>query len=96
MVGAKVSILHNGKTLSELVDKVKSYGALGEYLFLQMIKLNDFYGQAPMRIPFAHGESWVLGDNPTGKDICVYDSIDTRLCLHDFFSKIKLCYGRHK
>jgi hypothetical protein len=31
--------------------------------------------------------------NPSGKEIRVYDSVDTRLTLHDFFAKLKLCYA---
>jgi len=31
--------------------------------------------------------------NPNGKDIRVYDSIDTRLTVHDLFAKLSLCYG---
>ena len=52
-------------SLSELMDKVKPHGKLGEYLCEQMLELNNYYGQAPMRMPFPHGESWSLGDNPT-------------------------------
>lgn len=32
-------------------------------------------------------------DNPEGKWIRVYDAIDGRLCMEDFFSKLRLCYG---
>ncbi len=112
-------------SLSEIVDKVKPNGKIGAYLCEQMLALNDYYGQAPMRIPFPHGESWSLGDNPTisvllqsetrvcwhtekapfinndltyapnpnGREIRVYDSVDTRMTLDDLFSKLKLCYG---
>lgn len=31
--------------------------------------------------------------NPEGKDIYVYDDIDRRLLLDDFFARLKLCYG---
>jgi len=31
--------------------------------------------------------------NPSGREIRVYDSVDSRLTLSDFFSKMKLCYG---
>lgn len=112
-------------SLAELVDKVKPYGEIGAYLCRQMLELNEYFGQAPMRIPFPHGESWTLGDNPTisvllqsesrvcwhtekapyiqddltyapnpdGKEIRVYDAVDTRMTLEDFFSKLKLCFG---
>jgi purine nucleosidase len=112
-------------SLAELVDKVKPYGDIGAYLCKQMLELNDFYGKAPLGIPFPHGESWGLGDNPTisvllqnegrvcwhiekapyinddltysnnplGKEIRVYDTVDTRMTLEDFFSKLKICYG---
>jgi hypothetical protein len=113
-------------SLSELVRKIKPCGKIGAYLFEEMIEVNDFYGKVPMRIPFPHGESWCLGDNPTvavllqgeerrcwhtekapfinddytyapnqsGKEIRVYDSIDTRLTADDLFAKLELCYGR--
>lgn len=31
--------------------------------------------------------------NPEGKDIYVYDDVDRRLLLDDFFARLKLCYG---
>ncbi len=31
--------------------------------------------------------------NPDGKDIRVYDYVDTRLTINDFFAKMYLCYG---
>ena len=31
--------------------------------------------------------------NPQGKDIVVYDGIDNRLTMDDFFAKLALCYG---
>ncbi len=31
--------------------------------------------------------------NPEGKEIRVYDSIDKRLTMEDFFAKLKICYG---
>lgn len=113
-------------SLSELVEKVKPCGAIGDYLCRKMIAVNDFYAQAPIRIPWPHGETWSIGDNPTvfallqsdkcwhmerapliaddmsyienpsGREIRVYDSIDNRLGMGDFFSKLKLCYGESK
>ena len=32
--------------------------------------------------------------NPEGKEIFVFDSIDRRLTMEDFFAKLQLCYGR--
>ncbi|MFV0363655.1 MAG: nucleoside hydrolase [Suipraeoptans sp.] len=32
--------------------------------------------------------------NPEGRDIYVYDSIDRRLTMEDFFAKLDLCYGK--
>ncbi len=34
------------------------------------------------------------GENESGKEIRVYDSVDVRLILTDFYSKISLCYGK--
>ena len=112
-------------SFAELVDKVKPCGDVGAYLCKQMLDLNNYYGNAPVRMDFPHGESWSIGDNPTvavlmqnkaldcwhiekapiinsdytyspnpsGKDIRVYDWVDTRLAMNDFFSKLRLCYG---
>jgi len=113
-------------SFSEMIDKVKPHGAIGDFLCQQMLDLNNYYGQAPMRMDFPHGESWSLGDNPTisvllqsktldcwhiekapfinddytykpnpeGKDIRVYDWVDTQLTMNDFYAKLRLCYGR--
>lgn len=112
-------------SLSEVVDKVKPCGKIGEYLCKQMLELNDLYGNMPVKMDFPHGETWSIGDNPTvgvllqsaaikcwhtekapninmdmsytanpdGKEIRVYDWLDTRMALGDFFSKLRLCYG---
>ena len=32
--------------------------------------------------------------NPDGRDIYVYDSIDRRLTMEDFFAKLDICYGK--
>ena len=66
-------------SLTELVDKVKPCGVVGEYLCEKMIGVNNYYGQAPIRIPFPHGESWSLGDNPT---ISVLLQNDSRAYWH--------------
>ena len=49
-----------GVSLAELQYKVKPHGKIGEYLFRQMIELNDKLGQLDMAWP--HGELWGLGD----------------------------------
>ncbi len=66
-------------SLSELVQKVKPCGKIGAYLCQQMLELNEFYGRASARIPFPHGESWCLGDNPT---ISVLLQSESRVCWH--------------
>ena len=102
--------------LAELQDKVKPYGAVGAYLFDQMIAYNDL-----PTTTWTPGESWSLGDSPAvavtldpacgsyimrqanrikpdtsygepipGKLIRVYQSIDSRYLLEDFFAKLKL------
>lgn len=38
-------------------------------------------------------DDMTYSDNPKGKDILVYDAIDNRLTMEDFFLKLKLCYG---
>ncbi|MCL2866318.1 MAG: nucleoside hydrolase [Clostridia bacterium] len=52
-----------GVTLAELQVRCAPYGAIGKYLFEQMVEFNnmlaDFVGDWP------HGESWGLGDQAT-------------------------------
>lgn len=112
-------------SITELIHNVKPYGKIGEYLYNQLIEVNEFYGSIPIRLPFPHGESWVLGDNsivsvllqnenrmcwhiekapkinddltyfpnPEGKEIKVFDVIDSRMTINDLFLKLKICYG---
>jgi inosine-uridine nucleoside N-ribohydrolase len=47
-------------SLAELEYKVRPCGAIGEYLFRQLVELNDFYGNNPS---WPDGETWVLGDS---------------------------------
>ena len=66
-------------SLAEVVDKVKPCGKLGEYLCKEMLALNSFYGQVPFRMPWPHGESWSLGDNPSA---FVLLQSENRVCWH--------------
>ncbi len=47
-----------GVSLAELEAKVYPCGAIGRYLFEQMVELNNLLGFAP----WPHGETWCLGD----------------------------------
>lgn len=49
-------------TLSELQYRVAPCGKVGEYLFRQMVELNDACGGV---LAWPHGESWCIGDQPT-------------------------------
>ncbi len=49
-----------GVSLAELQYKVKPHGQIGNYLFQQLIDLNNRIGQFPF--PWPHGELWGLGD----------------------------------
>ncbi|MBS5521867.1 MAG: nucleoside hydrolase [Clostridiales bacterium] len=49
-------------TLTELSIRVKPCGAIGKYLFEQMVAFND---QCSEQIFWPHGESWGLGDQGT-------------------------------
>lgn len=102
--------------LAELQEKVKPCGAIGQYLFEQMVAYNDLptTGWTP-------GESWSLGDSPSvavtldpacgtarmrqayrvnddtscgepieGRKILIYERIDSRYLLEDFFAKLRL------
>lgn len=112
-------------SLSEVISRVKPCGKVGAYIVDVMLKINEFYGQIPLRMDFPHGELWSIGDQPTvsvllenaagrryhviraphirddmtyeenpdGKEIWVFDQIDRRLTMEDFFAKLRLCYG---
>lgn len=48
-------------TIGELLYKVQPYGAIGDYLFQQMVDFNN-----SIKFPeWPKGEVWVLGDSPT-------------------------------
>ena len=49
-------------SLAEVQTRVRPHGAIGEYLFRQMVELNDEYGE---NLGWPEGEMWVLGDQPT-------------------------------
>ena len=110
-------------TLAELRRRVYPCGALGQYLYEQLVQEN-FVEYNPDFL-LRTGENWVLGDNttaavllmnhlrgnwrlmsapvlkedltygenPNGKMIRVYTSIDVRMTLEDLFSKLYLAYG---
>ncbi|MFB5678320.1 nucleoside hydrolase [Paenibacillus terreus] len=48
-------------SLAELALKVRPYGAIGQYLFQQMIEVNDKLAD---NMHFPKGEKWSLGDSP--------------------------------
>ncbi|HHV09865.1 MAG TPA: nucleoside hydrolase [Clostridiales bacterium] len=45
------------------------------------------------KAPFI-GDDATYTPNPEGKEIRVYDSIDTRMSISDLFAKLGLCYGK--
>ena len=105
-------------SLAELESRVLPYGALGRYLFEQLVA----YGQTPAALhTIRTGECWCLGDSPavglllseygyhyewiqapevgarmeyihTGRNrpIRVYQTVDSRFILEDFYAKLKL------
>jgi hypothetical protein len=113
-------------SLAELQVKVRPCGKIGEYLFTQLVRLNERLGFIPH---WPNGENWCLGDQPAvsvllqevdddtrfaeipaplfGKDssyihaggnknIRVYQRIDVRFTMEDFFAKLALNYGNMK
>lgn len=108
-------------SLTELQMKVAPCGRVGDYLFRQMVALNNEMADNP----WPHGETWCIGDQPTvgvlledkyrrnytmrkaprvlpdcryapredAGEVRVYDTIDVRLTLEDFFAKLALFYG---
>lgn len=49
-------------SLAELQLRVQPHGAIGDYLFNQIVQYNDDYGA---QLDWPHGEGWCLGDQPT-------------------------------
>ena len=47
----------------------------------------------PGRAPYIQ-DDFTYREDPEGKLIRIYDSVDVRFLLEDFFSKLALCYGR--
>lgn len=110
-------------TLAELKRRVYPCGALGRYLYRQLVEEN--HAEYNPGFLLRTGENWVLGDNttaavllmnrwrgnwrmrpapvlrddltyadnPEGKPIRVYDSVDVRMTLEDLFCKLELAYG---
>ncbi|WP_217494990.1 nucleoside hydrolase [Marinomonas sp. FW-1] len=52
-------------SMAELQHKVKPQGAIGEYLWKQMIEFNDFASKQLEDTSWPKSEVWVLGDNPS-------------------------------
>jgi inosine-uridine nucleoside N-ribohydrolase len=52
--------LHVRVSLAELQREVMPCGPVGEYLYRQLVAVNDFYGENAV---WPAGESWVLGDS---------------------------------
>lgn len=65
---------------------------LGDNTTVAVLIMNVFRGNWHMEhAPFIK-EDLTYGENPKGKMIRVYDSIDARLTLEDFFAKLELAY----
>ena len=108
-------------SLAELQVRVQPHGAIGDYLFTQMVAFND---QLAENRGWPLGETWVLGDSSAvgvlldpheydfelhpapriGQDgryvsqdvshkIRVYNDLDVRFILEDFYAKLKLQAG---
>ena len=104
--------------LAELQEQVMPYGAVGRYLFEQMVAYN-----ATPAASWTQGESWSLGDSPSvaavlhpgcgrtvrqavrlvnedtsysplpgARQILVYQDLDSRYLLGDFYAKLHLLY----
>lgn len=113
-------------SLAELQVRVKPCGELGNYLFTQMVELNNALGDIEN---WPHGEIWGLGDSPTvsvlleererttsykmypapfvnedmsynldtgNREIRVYNYVDSRLTMEDFYAKLYLNFGAGK
>ncbi|KAA9001256.1 nucleoside hydrolase [Affinibrenneria salicis] len=111
-------------SLAELALRVKPQGAVGNYLWQQMVEFNQTISQTLKDVPWPKSEVWVLGDNPSislllddheyhytlraapylnddltygelpaARQIRVYNAVDTRFTLEDFYAKLALTYG---
>lgn len=52
-------------SMAELQHKVRPHGAIGEYLWTQMVEFNNFASQQLEDTSWPKSEVWVLGDNPS-------------------------------
>lgn len=48
-------------SIAELAVRVRSCGAIGDYLYRQLVEFNQAWGDKPV---WPKGESWCLGDSP--------------------------------
>ncbi len=112
-------------SLAELAVRVKPQGAVGSYLWRQMIEFNQRASKPIAGVPWPKSEVWVLGDNPAislllddeeyrytlvnaphinddlsyaprpgARQIRVYNAIDARFTLEDFYAKLALAFGK--
>ncbi len=51
-------------TIAELALKVRPHGAIGRYLFDQLVEYNEWYSKTMPNADWPKGESWCLGDSP--------------------------------
>ncbi|NDL61762.1 nucleoside hydrolase [Acerihabitans arboris] len=112
-------------SLAELAVRVKPQGAVGSYLWRQMIEFNQRASKLIAGVPWPKSEVWILGDNPAislllddeeyhyqmvnaphinddltygpqahARQIRVYNAIDARFTLEDFYAKLALAFGK--
>lgn len=66
---------------------------LGDNTVVAMMLMNRFRGNWKMRPAPIIQQNLMYQENPVGKMIRVYDSIDVRMTLEDLYCKLELAYG---
>ena len=57
--------------------------------------LENEAGQRRRKVKAPHiGQDMSYIPNPDGREIYVYDDVDRRMLMEDFFAKLHLCYGK--
>lgn len=68
---------------------------LGDNATVAALLMNRYRGNWITRSAPCIREDLTYGEDPEGKPIRVYESLDTRMALEDLFAKLALAYGRN-
>lgn len=68
---------------------------LGDNATVAALLMSRYRGNWTIRRAPCIREDLTYGEDPAGKSIRVYESLDTRMALEDLFAKLALAYGRN-